>query len=88
MCEGVHTQTAGCRIVDVTRVVWIDDMKAQKMEWKGRHLCFDSLEVALRSEKILHEPRDSGRKEGVWEEVRTARERTAVDAEDQEPDEL
>lgn len=58
------------------------------MEWKGRHLCFDSLEVALRSEKILHEPRDSGRKEGVWEEVRTARERTAVDAEDREPDEL
>lgn len=81
MCEGVHTQTAGCRIVDVKRVVWIDDMKAQKMEWKGRHLCFDSLEVAPRSEKILHEPRDSGGKEGVWEEVRMAQERTAVDAE-------
>lgn len=51
------------------------------MEWKGRHLCFDSLEVALRSEKILHEPRDSGGKEGVCEEVRMAQERTAVDAE-------
>lgn len=34
MCEGVHTQTAGCRIVDVKRVVWIDDTKPKR--WNGK----------------------------------------------------